>query len=257
MLGESLTDHLIITDGPERLLISLMHECHKLMDKNDPNIERARRYECHLNTYDLLASESSTKTALKLFSLNEFLTIEQFHHQNILIDVRCFFDTKILLVYSKQGTGNKNNTEYEYDYDRFRFIRDIQKEKAGILVDLLTNRVVEFFPSLFKSSTNVASLITSPNGFILDNNWDMYNLKKCKTSSGSCQVYRHFGEMDLNYEFSRLVFNGEYLLAVNGVEENKILLVRCYDSFVSGSFVVGDRLTCVEVGEMDRTIVIG
>ncbi len=97
----------------------------------------------------------------------------------------------------------------------------------------------------------MASLVTSRNGFVLDNNWDLYNLRQ----SGG-QVLRHFGGMGLSFQLSRLVFEGSYFVAVNG-EGDRVFLVRCCDSFVSASFVIGDRATCVEVGEMDRTLVIG
>jgi len=121
MFGEALTEDLILTDGPKPLLVSLMHECHKLLDKADPSVERARRYECHVNTYDLSPVEHhSDKSSLRLFSLSEFLTMEQFHHANVLIDVRCFFDSQLLLVYSKQGTANKKNVAYESEIHNYK-----------------------------------------------------------------------------------------------------------------------------------------
>lgn len=72
------------------------------MDRSDVSVERARRYECHLNTFDL-STEANEQQTLKLSALNEFLTMEQFYFENTLIDVRCFYDSNLLLVYSKQG----------------------------------------------------------------------------------------------------------------------------------------------------------
>ena len=96
MFGEALSTDFILTKT--NTFVALMHECHKLRDKLDPNIIKAKRYECHLNMYQLFDQKQ-----LKLFSLNEFLTLEQFNHQNVFLHVICLLDNKLLLIYSKQG----------------------------------------------------------------------------------------------------------------------------------------------------------
>lgn len=96
MFGEALTSDVILTKGDK--FVALMHECHKLRDKLDPSIVKAKRYECHLNLFELFDQQQ-----LKLFSLNEFLTLEQFNHQNVFLHVLCLLDNRLLLIYSKQG----------------------------------------------------------------------------------------------------------------------------------------------------------
>lgn len=96
MFGEALTSDVILTKS--NTFVALMHECHKLRDKQDLSIIKAKRYECHLNLYQLFDQQQ-----LKLFSLNEFLTLEQFNHQNVFLHVLCILDNKLLLIYSKQG----------------------------------------------------------------------------------------------------------------------------------------------------------
>lgn len=247
MFGECLNNGIIFTKN--NVFVSLMHECCKLYDKNDVGIVRAKRYECHLNMYDIFENQK-----LKIHSLNEFLTMEQFYHQNILIDVRCVFDSKLLLIYSKQGARSSkdegHNAEYKYNYDSFRFDRDIETEKSGLIFDTVDGKIIEFMPKLFSKSTNVDTMITSNNGFILDKNWDLYDLKKEGT------LLRNFGNLDISFKWSKFIFNGNYIITVNK-EEDQIFLVRCYDSFVCASFMISDKISCLKMGEFDRTICVG
>ena len=248
MFGECLNDEIIVTKN--NLVVSLMHECCKLYDKNEVGIVRAKRYDCHLNIYNVFVSQK-----LKLHSLNEFLTMEQFHHQNVLIDVRCVFDTKLLLIFSKEGArsfknGDGNNSEYDYNYDSFRFDRDIETEKSGLIFDTVEEKIIEFIPKIFSKSTNVETLITSNKGYVLDNNWNLYDLKK------RGKLLRNFGNLDISFKWSKFVFNGNYIITVNK-EEDQIFLVRCYDSFICASFMVSDKISCLKMGEFDRTIGVG
>ena len=248
MFGECLNNSMLMTTN--NLFISLMHECSKLYDRHDPAIVRAKRYECHLNTYDLFKSDS-----LKTYSLNEFLTMEQYNYQNILLDVRVIFGTKLLLIYSKQGARNISDStdsslfnQFEYDYDCFRFNRDIQVEKSGLIFDTLTETIVEHIPQLFDKSTNVNCLLLR-GSFVLDNNWHLYDMKK------SGQLLKRIN-IDLSFKWTQFVFDGSYLISVDNMGL-KICLVRCSDSFVVASFLIGDPLTCLKLGESDRTILVG
>lgn len=148
------------------------------------------------------------------------------------------------------GQKNASNSEYEYDYKRFRFMRNICTEKSGVILDAETSKISSYIPSLFTKFTNVETLIGSNSWFVLDNNWNLYDMKK-----GGEILYR-YGNLGMNFKWTRFVFDGAYLLTTNTLG-NKLFLIRCYDSFVCASFVLGDKISCIKIGELDRTIVLG
>ena len=60
----------------------------------------------------------------------------------------------------------------------------------------------------------------------------------------------------LDYKWTRFILNGRYLLATNKLN-NKLYVLRCYDSKIVASLWLHDKVTSVSVGELDRTIVVG
>lgn len=129
-------------------------------------------------------------------------------------------------------------------------MRNICTEKSGVILDTGTNKITSYIPSLFTKFTNVDTLISSNSGLVLDNNWNLYDMKK-----GGEILYR-YANLGMNFKWTRFVFDGAYFFTTNTLG-NKLFLVRCYDSFVCASFILGDKISCIKIGELDRTIVLG
>ena len=149
-------------------------------------------------------------------------------------------------------------TTYEYDYERFKFKRDIRTEKAAVIYDARLNQVVRKFSRIFDINTNIDELILSDrNGYACDSLFNLYEVVE------SGQLIRNI-ERDNSYNSNlrlsiykaQFLLEGRYLLA-SGVNRDKLYVVRCYDSFEVASLKLKSRLTCLRVGEEDRTIVIG
>jgi hypothetical protein len=256
-VGEPLTNDLCFTK--DFVYFALMHECSKLVDKENPLTVKAKRYDVHLNIYDIFEFKD-TKTPVQLFGLSEFLTPHEFSYDNVLIDAKAIFDGTLLIVYSKEGIRQEINSagvkvasnSYVYDYESFRFQRDTQTSKGCIVYDPLKNIVLKSFPLFFANSVNVDEVLMSDSHFAIDNIWNVYDLRN-GTILNNIQKNE---PLDLSYCYVQFVLSGRYLIASNQ-DENKVYLIRCYDSKIVASFWTYDRLSCLKVGEADRTIVVG
>ena len=129
-------------------------------------------------------------------------------------------------------------------------MRNICTEKSGIILDTGTNEVINYIPNLFNKFTNVETLISSNSGFVLDNNWNLYDIKK------NGQILYRYSNLGMNFKWTRFIFDGTYFFTTN-IQGTKLFLVRCYDSFICASFILGDKISCIKIGEADRTIVLG
>ncbi len=257
--GEPMTNDVCLTK--DFVYFSLMHQCSKLVDKSSPLTVKAKRYEVQLNVYDLFEFKK-TKTPVQYFGLSEFLTSAEFSYDNVLIDAKAVFDGTILIVYSKEGIRQETNSvgiqiasnSYEYDYTCFRFERDTRTLKGAVVYDPLKNVVLKSFPCLFDSLVSVGRVLVSSDWFYaIDNVWNVYDLRT-GTILNNIREIDH--TLDLSLKYVQFVLNGRYILTSNS-DENKVYLIRCYDSRIVASFWTYDRLSCLRVGEADRTIVAG
>jgi hypothetical protein len=254
LIGECLSQPCVTS---KLMYACLMHECHKLTDSN--NVCIAERYEVRLSAYNLFENKINS-LPVQITSLNEMLTSEQFYYKNVLLDCRSICNGFLLLIYSKQG-ANKTQVDsnlisrFEYDYDKYCFDRNIGTSKAGIIYDPNENKVINSFNSILSETTNVENIIISNCGlYLLDNKSDLYDLSK-----NDVKLVRRLNrpDLDLDLKWANFVLNGRYLILSNKFE-NKIYLLRCYDSVVVASFRLdNDQLTCLKVGELDRTILLG
>ncbi len=265
--GEMLGDYSI-TRG--FAFACLMQNCQKLYDKEQPGVIKAKRYEVNLNMYELFDSKVKSLKVQK-FSLNEFLTIDDYGSKNVFLDLQVTYNDALLLVYSKEGAvdnsrqensnrakpgSTANVTTFEYDYSTFKFNRDIKTEKAAILYDVINNNVLKRFTTIFAKETNIEKLIVSNgNAFACDDRFDLFNV----TESGNLirNIERNnYKNLSLSIDHARFVFSGRYLI-VSELDLQKVYVVRCYDSFRVATLKLKSKLTCLRVGEEDRTIVIG
>jgi hypothetical protein len=249
--GECLEENVCV--NKQFYLASLMQECSKLLDKEQPNIVKAKRYSLNLNISEIF-NKSAASAKVQTFNLNEFLNSNEYSSKNAFIDLRELNDGNFLIVYSKEGTTLNQSTstnKYEYDYTRFRFVRNINTIKAGFLYDAASNQVVNKFPSLFTKETNVETLVISTGTYVLDNLWNLYDLK-----NGALLRKIKVDNFDLNYELVHFLFNGRYILTTSHTK-NKIYLIRCYDSAVIGSLKLNDSISCMNIAHLDRTVLVG
>ena len=239
-----------------------MQECHKLTDKQNPTVIIATRFEVRLNFYNLFESKINSLPLIQI-SLNELLTSEQFYYRNVMLDARSLKNGLLLVVYSKQGAVNAEQivsdvslmSKFDYNYETFRFNRNICTNKAAFLYDPSDNQIKKHFHNIFSKTTNVEQLLVSACGlFILDNNWDLYDLSK-----NNIKLMRRLvrPDLDLDLRWARFILNARYLVCSNSFG-NKVHFIRCYDSIEVASFRLDrDQLTCLRVGESDRTIILG
>lgn len=260
MHGECLDDGFCVTD--DFYFTSLMHECNKLFDKQNPNIVKAKRYDLRMNLYELFECKKKS-LKIQLFSLNEFLNYEEFSPKNILIDIRAIYNSNYLIIYSKEGpvsVYNKNipdvnaqpSNKYDYDYERFRFERNIFTEKGAVIYDPRKNEVVKRFSTIFAKNTNVESLIISKGVYVIDNLWNLYDL-----NTGLVLYNIKINQsIQFNYQFTKFLFSGRYFLTTS-YENSKIYVVRCYDAKIVATLRINDPINTIKTGESDRTIMVG
>ncbi len=250
LFGELLDTKLCITNK-KFIYAALTYECHKTFDKDEPLEVVGRRYDTHLNIYEIFENKKE-KMPVQLFDLNEFLTIEEMFYKNILLDIQVMSDGNILLIYSKNGGGPNGMEKYEYDYDNYRFKRNFQTPKAGLVYDPKDNKILKSFRNFLNISTDVTKIRIAENNILLDNLWNIYSL-----DTGNI-LYRIDKDniYDLDYKWTRFILNGRYLLATNKLN-NKLYILRCYDSQIVASLWLHDKVTSLSVGELDRTIVVG
>jgi hypothetical protein len=239
-----------------------MQECHKLADKQNPTLIIAKRFEVRLNLYNIFESKINSLPVIQI-SLNELLTSEQFYYRNVLLDTRSLKNGLLLVIYSKQGAVSADQivsdvsliSKFDYNYETLRFNRNICTNKAAFLFDPSENQIKKHFLNIFSKTTNVEQIIVSACGlFILDNNWDLYDLSK-----NNIKLMRRLArpDLDLDLKWARFILNARYLICSNTIR-NKVHLIRCYDSIEVASFRLDrDQLTCLKVGELDRTIMLG
>lgn len=254
LFGELLNRKVCVTNKTF-IYCALTHECHKMTDSNDSNDIKAKRYDTHLNLYELFENKKEN-TPVQLFDLNEFLNSDECSHKNILIDIQTIYDGKLLVVYSKDGATlakdvHNTSNKYEYDYSRYEFIRDIKTPKGAILYDPKDNVVLKRFSTIFTPETNVCKLVMSDNNYILDDTWSIYDVTNAKV------LYCLAKYSDIySYKWTRFLLNGRYLITTNK-DQNKLYVIRCYDSKIVTSLWLHDKVSCLTVGEADRTIVVG
>lgn len=278
--GEMMCPYGLTSDYS--IFTSLLQECQKLYDKEQPSVIKAKRYDVYLAVYELFESKIKS-LKVQRFSLNELLSLED-HAQNpgrsVFLDMRVTYNDKLLLVYSKDGAKravkepksarnkpiNSNPNTYEYNYAKFKFERDIRTEKGAILYDPYKNEVLRRFSSIFCKETNVEQLILSDgNGFACDNNLDLYDILNTGKLVRNIEKNNH-RNLCLSIEHAKFLFKGRYIITIGCLDQthetedslmDKVYLVRCYDSLVVASLKLKSKPTCLRVGEEDRTIVIG
>lgn len=250
MIGESLEQGFCVTKN--HVYASLMHECTKLYDKQQPNLVKAKRYEIHLNVYDLFESKAKG-VKVQLYSLSEFFTSNDYSSRNLCIDVRSLSDGNLLLIYSKEGSNSTPSNRYDYDYERSCFKRDIKTEKGALLYDPNSNGVVKKFSTILKKETNVEKLLFSNGNFIIDDFWNLYDL-----TNGSLirNLKKNEPNLELDFSLTRFIFDGRYIITCSA-DKKQIFVLRCYDSAKVASLWLNDNITCLKLGELDRTIVLG
>lgn len=254
LVGESLENDLCVTNN--YVFASLMHECNKLFDQEQPSIVKAKKYDVHLNIYEIFEYKHKA-LKVQLFSLNEFLSNDEYSNSNILIDLKPMVQGYLFLIYSKDGAsrlvGSQN--KYEYDYNEFKFERDIKCNKGAIIYDPIQNMVVKKFTSIFSKETNVERLLFATGGFYaLDNNWNLFNLNSGQLERNMRKNLNN--DFHLNFQHAQFLLNGRYIITCSA-ENDKIFILRSNDSFIVGSFKINDKICLISIGEIDRTILIG
>ena len=231
---------------------SLVQECSKLYDKQEAGLVRAKQIDVNLNVYDLFESKNKN-LKVQVFSLSGFLSKDENLTivKNIFIDIQILSDQNFFLIYSKNGFGDENLNHFEFDLESLKFKRNIKGEKAAIVFDPHSNQVVKKLSSLFNPEVDIEKIIFSQNDFVLDNHLNFYDLK---TNS----LVKNFTNTSVNFDINLVIFisNGRYFLTCTK-ERKKILLIRCYDSVLVASVRLEDEISCLSVGENERTILIG
>ncbi|RNA28355.1 NACHT and WD repeat domain-containing 2-like [Brachionus plicatilis] len=247
--GDSLESNLCI--NKTAVFASLVQECSKLYDKQVAGLIKAKRVDVHLDVYDLFQSKEKN-LKVQVFSLSEFLSSEEnLGGKNVFIDIRVLGDQNFFLVYSKNGFGKDDLNHFEFDLESLKFKRDIKGEKAAFIYDPHRNQVVKKFSSIFNSEIDVERVVFSQGDFVMDNQLNLYDLKKNS-------LVKNFRDIWLKFDFSFVIFisNGRYFLTCTE-ERRKILLIRCYDSVLVASVRLADEISCLSIGENERTILIG
>ena len=250
LFGELINNKLCITKK-NFIYAALTYECHKTFDKDDPLEIVGKRFDTHLNIYELFENKKE-KMPVQLFDLNEFLAIEDMFYKNTLFSLEAMFNGNLLLIYSKNGAAANGVEKYEYDYDNFKFKRNFQTPKAGLVYDAKENEIKKHFKTFLNISSDVTKLKIGENDCLLDSLWNIYSLE---TGNILYKIDKD-NILGLDYKWTRFLLNGRYLLATNKLN-NKLIILRCYDSKVVGSLWLHDKVTSVNIGECDRTIVIG
>ena len=267
MTGECLNEGFCINKN--FIFGSLMHECNKLYDKSQPNIIKAKRYDSKLNIYNLFENKFKS-IKVQLFSLNEFLTREEFSNKNAFLGLKEIYNGNFLIIYSKEGTilndssyasnlkvlSNPNHANvYEYDYSRYRFKRNIKTAKGAIFYDPISDQVIKSYTTIFSKETNVETLIFCKNGkYVLDNCWNLYDLDTNKHEVNLLFKLAQINYFD--YHFTKFLLNGRYFITTSN-QKNMIYMIRCYDLYIVGSIRINGKISCLKIGEQDRTILVG
>lgn len=249
--GDSLESNMCINKNA--MFASLVQECSKFYDKQVAGLIKSQRIDVHLNVYDLFESKNKNKK-VQVFNLNEFLSKEEENLaavKNVFIDIQILNDQNFILIYSKNGFGDENLDHFEFDCESLRFKRNIRGEKAAIVYDSHSNQVVKKLSFLFNPDVDIEKTVFCQNDFVLDNYLNLYDLKK----NILVKNFRNFSvKFDINFVI--FVSNGRYFLTCTK-ERKKILLIRCYDSVLVASVRLDDQISCLSVGENERTILVG
>lgn len=251
LIGEPLKKSISVTK--DFVFVELMQECHKLIDKDQPNKVKAKRYEVHLNIYEIFEYKKQ-KIPVQLYDLNEFLTQDEYSHKNCFLDFQILGDGTLLIIYSKEGSLLQKSEQnivanrYKYDYSNFSFKRDIKTTKGAFIYDPIKNLVLKRFPSIFEPETNVDYLKISRDHFILDNCWKIYDLRRGNLINKLPDGY--------NYKFTQFIFDGRYLFT-SSADRTRVFIIRCIDNFTVASLEIYDKVSTIRLGESDRTLLIG
>jgi hypothetical protein len=129
-------------------------------------------------------------------------------------------------------------------------------EKAAVIYDPATNTVLRRFRTIFSKETNIDRLVlSSHNTYACDNKLDLYDA--CVTGKLVRNLERNnYTSLSLNIEQARFLFSGRYVIA-SEPDLEKIHVIRCYDSFRVATLKLKSKLTCLRVGEEERTVVLG
>ena len=256
--AQLLADHSFVGQGlskgicviGNRVFASLNQECHKLYDKANPSQIKAKRFQLKLNLLNLFAEG---RNFVQSFGIEEFLPdnlIEKSY--NMMIDIRSFQTDKLLIIYSKSARNGDEGQEsfFEYDYQRFEFIRSIQSEKGALIYDPLNNKVLNIFPSILSKRSNIEILVVSREGMALDSEWSLYDINRGV-------LLRVFDKSSsLNLSLAKFILQDRYVVAPTR-DMKSLLVLRTRDSLTVSSFIVDQDISCVTIGEQDRTILIG
>ncbi|CAF0731081.1 unnamed protein product [Brachionus calyciflorus] len=251
--GESLEHDICVTK--DAIFASLMQECSKLFDKNTPGLIKAKRYDVHLDTYDLFESKENN-LKVQVFNLNEFLTYEENSlGKYVFLDIRVLSDGNLFLIYSKEGfcKENSNLNYYEFDKESLKFNRNIFTEKGALVYDPKQNQVIKKYSSIFSNKINTEKLIFSDGDYVMDELFNLYDLKhntliKNFKKSDSC--------VNLDFDFVQFISKGRYFVTCTE-DRRKILIIRCYDSGLVASVRLSDEISCITIGECERSFLAG
>lgn len=247
--GDSLEENFCINKN--FIFASLIQECSKLYDKQIAGLVKAKRVDVHLDLYDLFESKEK-QLKVQIFSLSEFLTSEENSGgKNVFIDIRVLGDENFFLVYSKNGYGKEDSNNFEFDLESLKFKRNIQGPKAALIYNPHSNQVIKKFSSIFSPEIDIDRVIFSQGDFVMDNQLNLYDLKNNNLVKNFLSISTKF-----DFSFVRFISNGRYFLTCTP-ERKKILLIRCYDSALVASVRLADVVSCLSIGENERTILIG
>ena len=243
--GESLESGFCLTKS--QIFASLMHECNKLMDNEQLNVVKAKRYDIRLYICKLFNKPGIKSSNVQNYGLNEFLNDNEYSNSNMFLDLRVVFNDKLLLIYSKERTS-----KYQYGYNEYKFQRDFRTSKAAVIYDPGTYTVIKRFSNFLRDESNVEKVILS-GLFLLDSDWNLFNLK-----SGLFERSVKKNVEIFNFDFDHCLFllEGKYLVTCT-IRKDKILIVRTSDSLIVASYRINDKIALIRVGETDRTILVG
>lgn len=240
LAGEALENELCITNS--NVFASLTHECAKLMDDEQMNVIRARRFSVHLNVSPIFGAT----TNMQRYTLSEFLSNDECASRSQFLDLRLFQNDLLFITYSKDAVSNS----FTYDYREFKFKRDARCQKAAFVYDPLRKVVVRRLINVFFDETNIETVVFS-DLFALDHAWNVFSLK-----TGACELNMRQRSLTCDHSLAHFLMQGRYLVSYSKTN-TRLYVLRTSDSFVVASCKLSDDVTTLGVGEADRTILIG
>ncbi|KAK3084992.1 hypothetical protein FSP39_022500 [Pinctada imbricata] len=151
-------------------------------------------------------------------------------------------DEKLLILYGR------NIDCFEYNPDKGLVIPEIVM-KGAILYDIEREECLRHIPGIFRPDSFVSSLLISKDFSVaLDGNMNLF--------SGESYRNVHFIDTEFSPGNYRLALNGKYIVGLLS-SKREIVVVRTTDGKNLGHVYVHGEASCLEVGDDDRTVVVG